>query len=557
MNAKFLTYLFLLLSPSLLSGQTLLKNIEDINMTSSAPSNWAKASGDLFIFEANNIIESQSLFASDGTEAGTIGLGTYQVDTDIIHFNDHAFFGGCNIFLGADSCTSLYISDGTVDGTDFFFDLEPGGLSLGIEDIEAGDSLFFFSGHTIDNGYELWRSNGTVAGTYQVADIAPGPTSGYVGELAVIDDVAFFVGYTDQFGKEAWRSDGTPNGTYMISDLNEGSADGNPAGFTKSGGYIYFSGLGTNTGVEVRRTTGEEGNIEVIGNIGTTDSSLPRDFVDSDGRLYFVAIGVDESGFNLYVYDHVGDPTHLNVTNTDIFPRALMPFGDGEVIFNAEYEDGRELWRSDGTLAGTQMIADLYPGEMDGVHGIGAPGESFYVWGDSLIYFAGADGINAAGEFVYELYVSDGTEAGTQLISDQYPGTEGSNPGNFFEFGDRLYFAATDPVYGREPFYLDFGVSSVSQVDIGPFINQTLFPNPLPKGMQINTKIELSSGVNLHAQLFDLHGKPVQAPQNLGFFASGKHLLQFQPPGNLPNGLYHFILSEENGYRTSSLIFLE
>ncbi|MEZ4687284.1 MAG: hypothetical protein R3B47_14810 [Bacteroidia bacterium] len=83
------------------------------------------------------------------------GLGNYQVDTDIIRLGDKVYFGGCNPFLGADSCTSLYVSDGTVEGTGFFFDLVPGGLSLSIDDMVAGDSLFYFAGHTINEGYEL------------------------------------------------------------------------------------------------------------------------------------------------------------------------------------------------------------------------------------------------------------------------------------------------------------------------------------------------------------------------------------------------------------------
>ena len=360
MNSKVLLYFHFLLLPLFLSGQTLLKDIDNfVPGASSSPNNWSAVSNDLCIFQATNTIESQFLFASDGTEAGTIGLGSYLLDTDIIRLGNKAFFGGCNIFLSADSCTSLYISDGTLAGTGFFFDLDPGNVSLGIEDIVAGDSLFFFSGHTLATGYELWRSNGTVAGTYRIDDIAPGMASGYAGELAVIDDIAYFAGYTDQTGTEAWRSDGTTAGTYMITDLNVGAASGFPSGFTASGGYIYFSGLGAGSGVEVRRTNGQQGNIELIGELGTTYSSSPREFVDSDGTLYYVAEGNDAAGFELFAYNHVGQPLHLDFDG-DIFPRALMPFGDGEVTFNAKSDTaGRELWRSDGTMLGTKMIIDL------------------------------------------------------------------------------------------------------------------------------------------------------------------------------------------------------
>ncbi len=531
MKTNLLFYLSLFLSATTLNAQNLLKDIETLGGDgSSSPVNWCAVSDDIFIFQANNTLETNYLYASDGTEAGTIGLGGYTVDTDIIQLGNHAYFGGCNIFLSADSCSSLYVSDGTVEGTTFFYDLAPGGVSLGIEDIVAGDSLFYFSGHTIEEGYELYRSNGTVEGTYRVADIGEGTISGYAGELAVIDDIAYFAGFTTEFGIEPWRSDGTSEGTYMIANLNEGAADGFPSGFTESGGYIYFSGLGTNTGVEVRRTTGEQGNIEVIGERGgTTDSSNPRDFTDSDGKLYYAAEGDDVAGYDLFVYDHTGEPFQIDL-GADIFPRAIMPFADTMVIFNAEDSNGRELWISDGTIEGTHPIIDLYPGEMDGVFGTGAIGESFYVYNDSLLYFAGADGVNAAGEFVFELFVSDGTEEGTQIVSDLVAGTEGSNPGNFFEFGNRLYFAATDALIGREPFYLTTGTTSaVDEVMLASGFSIAPYPNPLPPGSMLTVELQLNGGTDIQARLFDLTGRPVQNIQNLGNYQAGKHTIQFKP----------------------------
>lgn len=559
MKAQVVHYLLILVLSPCLYGQTLLKDIEDLPgpNSESSPRNWSAVTDERFIFEANNIVQSQTLFASDGTEAGTIGLGLYQVDTDIIQLGDRAFFGGCDLFTGADNCPALCISDGTIDGTGYFYDPDPNNLNLPIDEIVAGDSLFFFAGHTIAGGYELYRSNGTVEGTFLVADIAPGITSGFRGELAVVEDVAYFAGYTDAAGIEAWRSDGTPQGTYMLADLNEGPSDGFPSGFTQSGGFVYFSALGTGTGFEVRRTNGQQGNAELVGEMGTTDSSNPRDFVDSDGRLYYAAEGNDAAGYDLFVYDHVGQPVHLDFIEGDIFPRALIPFGNGEVIFNAENEFGRELWRSDGTLAGTQMITDLYPGEMDGVFGTGAPGESFYVWQDSLIYFAGADGVNAAGEFVYELFVSDGTEAGTELVSDQFPGTAGSNPGNFFEFGERLYFAATDPNVGREPFYLGLGnVSAITSVPQGLMLTQAPYPNPLASGEVLTVHVDLSEGTKVYAQLVDLLGKSVQPMQDLGYFPLGVHQLQV-PLLHPSGGLYQLVLRSERGGRISVLVYME
>src|SRR5690242_3153075 len=67
---------------------------------------------------------------------------------------------------------------------------------------------------------------------------------------------------------------------------------------------------------------------------------------------------------------------------------------------------GYELWRSDGTDAGTSMVVDLTPG----------PGNSVYNLRsiDGALYFK-----NPADN--YSLWTSDGTAAGTHKISDAAP----------------------------------------------------------------------------------------------------------------------------------------
>src|SRR5262249_30836050 len=49
-----------------------------------------------------------------------------------------------------------------------------------------------------------------------------------------------------------------------------------------------------------------------------------------------------------------------------------------------------------------------------------------------------------------ELWQSDGTDIGTVMVQDIYPGSAGSNPSSLTAMNNKLYFAATDPVHGRE-----------------------------------------------------------------------------------------------------------
>jgi ELWxxDGT repeat protein len=108
---------------------------------------------------------------------------------------------------------------------------------------------------------------------------------------------------------------------------------------------------------------------------------------------------------------------------------------------------GRELWRSDGTPAGTHLLRDICPG----VCGI----EHLSSWANlatlgSRVYFAADDGAHGN-----ELWVTDGTSAGTRMVIDLRPGPDSSNPGPLFALDGLLWYAADDGVHGREPWRSD------------------------------------------------------------------------------------------------------
>ncbi len=123
---------------------------------------------------------------------------------------------------------------------------------------------------------------------------------------------------------------------------------------------------------------------------------------------------------------------------------------------------GRELWRSDGTVAGTTLVKDIRPGaESSGISEF----YEFYKLNNRL-YFVADDGANGR-----ELWQSDGTLEGTVIVKDINPGPDGSSPGGFIIFNNTLYFGADDGTNGDELWKSDGtseGTVIVKDINSGP-----------------------------------------------------------------------------------------
>src|SRR5262249_32548119 len=98
------------------------------------------------------------------------------------------------------------------------------------------------------------------------------------------------------------------------------------------------------------------------------------------------------------------------------YPQRLTALG-ALLFFPAHARSTRPgLWRSDGTEAGTVMVKDITPGSSYG-YGPGSRPYDLTAVGGTL-FFTADDGVHG-----HELWKSDGTEAGTSLVKDINPST--------------------------------------------------------------------------------------------------------------------------------------
>jgi ELWxxDGT repeat protein len=134
----------------------------------------------------------------------------------------------------------------------------------------------------------------------------------------------------------------------------------------------------------------------------------------------------------------------------------------GAVWFSAvDAASGRELWRSDGSAAGTRRVVDLIPGPT------GANPTELVAWQDGIAFVA------ADGEGGTALYRSDGTVAGTQRLTDSLPGYNWTRPRALAVEGDVLYFAVGDDEVWRTDGRLA-GTAPLQAPTPSPYFNHLL-----------------------------------------------------------------------------------
>ena len=135
----------------------------------------------------------------------------------------------------------LWVTDGTALGTGLLRDIYPGEYPSTPRQFTRIGNQIVFSAEDEEHGLELWVTDGTYSGTTLLKDVAPGLASSVPDDLVVRDGVLYFSAWSPNYGREAWKSDGTAAGTVRISDVAPGPLSSSPQRFARAGNRLYFS----------------------------------------------------------------------------------------------------------------------------------------------------------------------------------------------------------------------------------------------------------------------------------------------------------------------------
>lgn len=484
---------------------------------SSYPDSFAIVGNQLF-FAANDGTHGEELWKTDGTANGTVLVKDIRPGSAGSGINKPIVVGNTVFFKANDGVhgTELWKSDGTANGTVLVKDIH-NTSSSGIDQMASlGNKLIFKADDNI-HGAEPWVSDGTPSGTYMLKDMRVGSAGSTVAYSIYFDGKVYFRGYNNTYGSEIWYTDGTTNGTQLLKDVRPGGAGNSMGPMIVADDRFYFKARGQ-YGITLFVSDGTtNGTQEVMmpnASAGTTYGSV--DVLAAAGsNLFFsawggtVASGDQYTGQELWFTNGTENGTIkmdlLPGNKTDNTTRSSGPKGvvyhphDGHLYFYAWSDDGLtngvnsngdnitgvKLWKSDGTLNGTHIIAP----------GLVKPG-----WKGKHT------SIISAGLYVYaslytpssndrHWYRTDGTDNGTTILC-QSNTTQScvTHPDNaeMAMVDGTLYFEAGQG-YGSELYSIKNSTGIIAEVA------WSVYPS-LPLGLSINSTDGKISGSPLSVQ---------------------------------------------------------
>lgn len=396
------------------------------------------------MFLADDGVHGLQLWRSDGTQAGTVaikdlGLTAGNAAPKMVKtINGRLFFSAVGGIWRA-----------TTRGYEKF-------SNLTTQEMVLNHGTLYFPASTELYGLELMKSKGVPGDEQIVANITEGSFGSFLEDLVSVGDWIYF----RDNQHELWRTDGTEAQTTkvfdLVSQLRLGGEYCNPGATTMvvNGEKVaLLTGQSAAGGCEPWIAPGKatESPRLLRDVFASTEGSGAHTWGEVNGILYFTA--EDENlDYDLWTVSRAHGVSRLRDTSPGDVPYYSPFVGNdefeplnGKLVFAARTPQyGDELWITDGSAGGTQLIKDVLPGP-------GGSSPEIIARVGKVLYFR-----TVLPEANYNhLWKTDGTAAGTVLVTDRWPGQfqfpqSGHGPQLFVAMANDLYFVGWDAEHGSE-----------------------------------------------------------------------------------------------------------
>jgi len=283
--------------------------------------------------------------------------------------------------------------------------------------VDLNETHYYFRGGNVGQG--IGKTNGTAASTVLIKD---GFT--YVSRLTEVGGIRYFVANVDTANmNELWKTDGTTAGTVVVKKLRPNSyvnAYTTNLLAAPNGTDLYFT-ANDGTGMALWKSDGTTAGTTVVKYFANTPQHKIGNLVNYNNETYFWA-------YNSSSYQSLWKTNGTTAGTVLVQQKIEANLASGNIIvYNnkiyfqgirqlASTYYGWELWVSDGTDAGTYMFFDISPDIPDDVIGGGNP-TGFKIVNNLLLFKANTVSTG------HELWITDGTANGTFILNDVFPGT--------------------------------------------------------------------------------------------------------------------------------------
>ena len=214
-----------------------------------------------------------------------------------------------------------------------------------------GNILFF--GLTFQEGYGFWSYDGKQA--TRITD-----SGGTVTAPAETEDGFYYLSTYDVAKYTLYKHGGNPGVTIMIDDVQSNSQNNVPS-IASINGKVFYPDWGAGTGYElwVASDSSGSGALLLDGNPGT-GSTFPIELTEADSLIYYRGGSL---GRQLWRSDGTPAGTfkllELPSSNPNIQNNSLKTIGNKAYFLIRKYTGETELWISDGTVVGTMKASNM------------------------------------------------------------------------------------------------------------------------------------------------------------------------------------------------------